>query len=105
MAETRNETQILVSEDVPMVTLIREFDAAPDEVIVRRLHAKAPGVPIIGSAYYNPLLGAWVLAPRPAQRASLLARADARLATTSVFVTIGLVPMPGSHTFLCLPRT
>src|SRR5262249_1108004 len=33
--------------------------------IVRRLQAKAPGVPIIGSTYYNPLLGAWVLVPGP----------------------------------------
>jgi lysophospholipase L1-like esterase len=31
--------------------------------IVERLQAKAPGVPIVGSNYYNPLLGAWVLVP------------------------------------------
>jgi lysophospholipase L1-like esterase len=33
--------------------------------IVRRLQAAAPGVPIVGSNYYNPLLGAWVLVPAP----------------------------------------
>jgi lysophospholipase L1-like esterase len=33
--------------------------------IVQRLQAKAPGVTIAGSNYYNPLLGAWVLVPGP----------------------------------------
>jgi lysophospholipase L1-like esterase len=33
--------------------------------IVQRLQAAAPGVPIVGSNYYNPLLGAWVLVPGP----------------------------------------
>jgi lysophospholipase L1-like esterase len=31
--------------------------------ILRRLQAKAPGVPIVGSNYYDALLGAWVLVP------------------------------------------
>jgi lysophospholipase L1-like esterase len=33
--------------------------------IVQRLQAAAPGVPIVGSDYYNPLMGAWVLVPSP----------------------------------------
>src|SRR6266540_3598506 len=33
--------------------------------IVERLQAAAPGVPIVGSTYYNALLGAWVLVPGP----------------------------------------
>lgn len=33
--------------------------------IVQRLQTKAPGVPIVGSNYYDPLLGAWVLVPGP----------------------------------------
>src|SRR5262245_13536323 len=37
MTETRNETRIIVNEDVPMVTIIREFDASPDKVF--RAHA------------------------------------------------------------------
>jgi lysophospholipase L1-like esterase len=33
--------------------------------IVHRLQTKAPEVPIVGSNYYDPLLGAWALVPGP----------------------------------------
>ena len=39
MTENRNETQITVEQDVPMVTIVREFDAPPDKVF--RAHAEA----------------------------------------------------------------
>jgi hypothetical protein len=57
MTETRNETQIIVNEDVRMVTIIREFDAPPEKVF----RAGEPAV------MKDELLGDWVVARVVAQ--------------------------------------
>jgi hypothetical protein len=44
MTQTDNETQIIVEQDVPMVTIVREFDVAPEKVFrthADRLHRSA----------------------------------------------------------------
>ncbi len=58
--------------------------------IVERLQAAAPGVPIVGSTYYNALLGAWVLVPGPVgQFLASASVAPVELLNTGIAVAYG----------------